>query len=271
MAAGRPRPARRRRRGLGDGHRRAGRRHRGEAGRARVLPRRRRPTGSRRCSFSLPGDRERSGPARPSRRCTSRRTRSDTKSARRRMTSAGSVGGDDRLRLFLALQLPAATLDVARAVAAEQLLRGPIVAREHLHVTLAFLGSRPAHELPRSSPRCATPCAPCAGSRSSPRPGARRAASGWSSSATSARGDRARRAGSTSASRRSASTGASRGRGSRTSPCCGSASGRGSTRRCRRREHSFRPMLLLTYLACTRPAPGTRCSNRLAERGRTNA
>ena len=32
------------------------------------------------------------------------------------MTSAGSVGGDDRLRLFLALELPAPTLDVLDAI-----------------------------------------------------------------------------------------------------------------------------------------------------------
>ena len=39
MAQRRPRTARRRRRGLGDGGRRPGRRHGGEAGRARLLPR----------------------------------------------------------------------------------------------------------------------------------------------------------------------------------------------------------------------------------------
>jgi len=64
------------------------------------------------------------------------------------MTSAGSVGGDDRIRLFLALQLPAATLDVVGRWQAEQIPAGRQVAREHLHVTLAFLGGRPARELP---------------------------------------------------------------------------------------------------------------------------
>ena len=64
------------------------------------------------------------------------------------MTSAGSVGGDDRLRLFLALELPAATLHVLEAWAQEHLRGGRVVPREHLHVTLAFLGSRPARELP---------------------------------------------------------------------------------------------------------------------------
>ena len=63
----------------------------------------------------------------------------------------GSVGGDERLRLFLALQLPA---DVVEALAGWQSreLGSPagvrLVPRENLHVTLAFLGSRPAGELP---------------------------------------------------------------------------------------------------------------------------
>ncbi|MBA2384179.1 MAG: RNA 2',3'-cyclic phosphodiesterase [Actinobacteria bacterium] len=55
---------------------------------------------------------------------------------------------DERLRLFLALRLP----DDAVAVLAEWQAReldgaGRIVPPEHLHVTLAFLGSRPAAEL----------------------------------------------------------------------------------------------------------------------------
>jgi len=63
------------------------------------------------------------------------------------MTSAGSVGGDERLRLFLALELPPATLDELTAWGLANLSGGRIVAREHLHVTLAFLGSRPAAEV----------------------------------------------------------------------------------------------------------------------------
>jgi 2'-5' RNA ligase len=63
------------------------------------------------------------------------------------MTPAGSVGGDDRLRLFLALELGPATLDVLERWGAEHLAEGRTVPREHLHVTLAFLGSRPAAEL----------------------------------------------------------------------------------------------------------------------------
>ena len=64
------------------------------------------------------------------------------------MTPAGSVGGDDRLRLFLALELPPPTLDVLEAWGGANLHGGRIVPREQLHVTLAFLGSRPSSELP---------------------------------------------------------------------------------------------------------------------------
>ena len=63
------------------------------------------------------------------------------------MTPAGSVGGDDRLRLFLALELDSATLDVLERWGADHLTGGRIVPREHLHVTLAFLGTRPATDL----------------------------------------------------------------------------------------------------------------------------
>jgi 2'-5' RNA ligase len=64
------------------------------------------------------------------------------------MTSAGSVGGDERLRLFCALRLPDDVLDRVEAWQAEHLRDGRIVPREHLHLTLAFLGSRPAAGLP---------------------------------------------------------------------------------------------------------------------------
>jgi 2'-5' RNA ligase len=64
------------------------------------------------------------------------------------VSSPGTVGGDDRLRLFLALQLPETTLDVLECWRDEHLTAGRVVARHALHVTLAFLGSRPARELP---------------------------------------------------------------------------------------------------------------------------
>ena len=63
------------------------------------------------------------------------------------MSSAASVGDDERLRLFLALQLPEATLDVLSRWQDEHLTTGRAVARDALHVTLAFLGSRSAGEL----------------------------------------------------------------------------------------------------------------------------
>jgi 2'-5' RNA ligase len=63
------------------------------------------------------------------------------------------VGSDERLRLFLALRLPDAALDTLAGWQQEHLsgVRPAgvrIVPREHLHVTLAFLGHRPAAELP---------------------------------------------------------------------------------------------------------------------------
>lgn len=63
------------------------------------------------------------------------------------MTSAGSVGGRERLRLFCALRLPEHVLDALERWQAEHLSGGRIVPRGHLHATLAFLGTRPASEL----------------------------------------------------------------------------------------------------------------------------
>jgi 2'-5' RNA ligase len=62
------------------------------------------------------------------------------------VSSPGSVAGDERLRLFLALQLPDAVVE-ALAGWQHRHLRGRIVPPANLHVTLAFLGSRPAGEL----------------------------------------------------------------------------------------------------------------------------
>jgi 2'-5' RNA ligase len=63
------------------------------------------------------------------------------------MTSPASVSGDERLRLFLALRLPNVVLDEVERWQHEQLREVRVVSREHLHVTLAFLGHRPAGEL----------------------------------------------------------------------------------------------------------------------------
>jgi 2'-5' RNA ligase len=60
------------------------------------------------------------------------------------------VKGDERLRLFVALRLPPRTVERLAAWQAEALSSAPggrIVPREHLHVTLAFLGGTPAGKL----------------------------------------------------------------------------------------------------------------------------
>ena len=62
------------------------------------------------------------------------------------MTGRASVAGGDRLRLFLALRLPDDTVDALSGWAQHE-LTGRVVARGNLHVTLAFLGSRPVGEL----------------------------------------------------------------------------------------------------------------------------
>ena len=63
------------------------------------------------------------------------------------MTSPDRVAGDERLRLFLALRLPEPVLDELEAWQGAELSGLRVVPRGHLHVTLAFLGSRPAGEL----------------------------------------------------------------------------------------------------------------------------
>jgi 2'-5' RNA ligase len=67
------------------------------------------------------------------------------------VSSPASVAGDERLRLFLALRLPAETAEGLVAWQRETFAEVPEVRPlpgDHLHVTLAFLGHRPAAELP---------------------------------------------------------------------------------------------------------------------------
>ena len=63
------------------------------------------------------------------------------------MSSPGSVDGDERLRLFLALRLPDHVVASIAEWQSRELV-GRVVPAGNLHITLAFLGSRPAGELP---------------------------------------------------------------------------------------------------------------------------
>jgi RNA 2',3'-cyclic 3'-phosphodiesterase len=65
------------------------------------------------------------------------------------MSSSATVDGDERQRLFCALTLPDAVLDRLVAWQADELrgVDGRVVPRDNLHITLAFLGSRPAAEV----------------------------------------------------------------------------------------------------------------------------
>jgi len=66
------------------------------------------------------------------------------------VSAAASFEGDERVRLFCALRLPPETVERIVAWQSDELAGasgGRIVPAEHLHVTLAFLGHRPAAEL----------------------------------------------------------------------------------------------------------------------------
>lgn len=60
---------------------------------------------------------------------------------------AGTVERSERIRLFCALQLADDTVSCLAAWQAAHLERGRIVPPENLHITLAFLGHRPAEEI----------------------------------------------------------------------------------------------------------------------------
>jgi len=64
------------------------------------------------------------------------------------MTLPASVEGRERLRLFCALTLPDETLDALLRWQREDLAsEARALGRDHLHITLAFLGHRPAEEV----------------------------------------------------------------------------------------------------------------------------
>jgi RNA 2',3'-cyclic 3'-phosphodiesterase len=63
------------------------------------------------------------------------------------MSGAGTVGGDARLRLFCGLPVPSASVAPLIEWQHACLLAGKIVPPDNLHVTLAFLGSRPATDV----------------------------------------------------------------------------------------------------------------------------
>ena len=66
------------------------------------------------------------------------------------MTDAATVPGDERLRLFVALLLPESTIECLVAWQEQEIadVQGVrVLPPDHLHVTLAFLGSRPASEV----------------------------------------------------------------------------------------------------------------------------
>jgi len=58
------------------------------------------------------------------------------------------VAGDGRLRLFCALRLPDETVAAVERWQARELHGGRIVSPDRLHLTLAFLGSRPPGDVP---------------------------------------------------------------------------------------------------------------------------
>jgi 2'-5' RNA ligase len=57
------------------------------------------------------------------------------------------VEGHERARLFCGLRLPDEALDTLQEWQSEHIPAGRPVVRDHLHVTLAFLGHRPVEEL----------------------------------------------------------------------------------------------------------------------------
>jgi 2'-5' RNA ligase len=62
------------------------------------------------------------------------------------VSRAATVEGDEKLRLFLALELPVAISDALRSWATQHLSGGRVL--DTFHITLAFLGTQSRSELP---------------------------------------------------------------------------------------------------------------------------
>ena len=228
-------------------------------GRASARPTSSRPATARRCARG-----------RPSPRCTSCANLSQ--SCDRHVTgSVASVGGSESLRLFCALRLPDDVVDDARRLAAARAARPPyaaarerIVPPSNLHVTLAFLGSRPAGELPAIGAALRTAAAE---RRRAAAPAARLPRDAQRRDAHLRRRGRTRRGGRRAAARAPrgarASTSARSGRGSRTSPCSGSASApRPPAAAAGPGTSSFRPTRLFTSHGCVPAGRSTKSWNR---------
>ena len=174
---------------------------------------------------------------------------------------------DERLRLFLALRLPDAALDTLAAWQQEHLTAadGPCRPARAPPLTLAFLGHRPAAELPGilEALRAAATASPSRPG-SCPSGTARRGASGCSSSRT--REGARRRSPATSRTARGARRLPARAPGMASPPhrCPFSEADRARRRPCRIGEHmfSFRPTPLLTCHDCGRAGRNTRSSTR---------
>lgn len=182
------------------------------------------------------------------------------------MSSAPSVGGSERIRLFLGLRLPGGALDVVEAWQHAHLERMRIVPREQLHLTLAFLGYRPAADLPAVVEALRAAAGGVEGElRLTPVRITRHAASPCSSATTRAAARGRSRPISRSGSKEPVSTGGRGGRGSRTSQWAVFGSGQDSTPTWRIWEHmfSFRPTPLLICPGYVQAVRSTRFSKRL--------